>query len=122
MIRIIFRKEVILLILSSLVSAAIIHEFGHWLIAKIFGYSIKFRLEISYLWFIPILRGIWNMPDTTKTKQRIIALAGFTFEFLATFLFYFINNNLGITYLIVALIHLIAYKFYAGDKSDFNFI
>ena len=110
------------MILTSLIIAAIVHEFGHWIVAKLFGYSIKFRFDVGHLWFIPIPRGIWDMPITSRKKQRIIALAGFGFEFLISILLYFVSLKFTQIYLGVASLHLIVYRFYAGESSDFNFI
>lgn len=102
--------------------AMIIHEGGHYIVAKLFGYTIHFTFQFGKLWFIPIPRGVWEMPDTDPWKQRIIALAGFTFEILAAYPISLLCFDFAKVYLVVALVHLIAYKFYAGDASDFNFI
>ena len=109
------------MILTSLVLAGVIHEFGHWFAAKLFGKSIKFRFGIGYLWFIPIPRGIWDMPELSRNKQRIIAMAGFGLEFLAAIPFYFLSSAFTHFYLLAACIHLIAYRYYAGESSDFKY-
>lgn len=109
-------------VLCALLFAMLFHEGGHYVVAKLFGYTLHFTFEFGKILFIPVPRGVWEMPDTDRWKQRCIALAGFVCEFLASILFAFLCPSFAKVYIFVALIHLCAYRFYAGDASDFNFI
>lgn len=94
------------------------HEFGHWSVAKYYGFDIKFRIEFSGI----IPRGIWTMPTTDTKKQKVIAIAGFGFEIFLAVLCMAIIPIFGEYFIIVSLIHLGAYNYYAGDKNDFNWL
>ena len=91
----------------------LIHELGHWLAALACGSRLRFTFEWGRLGPIPVPRWTWRWPDVTKSQLRIICLAGFGLE-------------LGITpfmpwqYQVGAVIHFLAYPFYAGEKSDWK--
>ena len=104
-------------IVSAILTAFITHEGGHFLAALLLtGKGLKFRVAFGKF-YVP--RFIWNMPYTTRKKQRIIALAGFGTEFIAMSALSFVLNNP--IYIITALLHFISYNFYATDTStDFK--
>ena len=88
----------------------LIHELGHWLAARLFGASLRFRFEWGK-YYVP--RWTWRWPDVTKSQLRIICLAGFGVEIgLIPFM--------PRAYQVAAVIHFIAYPFYAGEKSDWK--
>ena len=63
------------------------------------------------------------MPYLPKGKQRIIALAGFVAEFLvAGVLLVAWPHGFGRWVAGVALAHLVSYRFYAGQESDFKWL
>jgi len=103
----------------AVIICAISHELGHWMVAKYYGYSIKFRFKKGSLFGISIPRGIWNMPIQADREQQItIALAGFQCEILvALILLPFLWQAAA-----VAILHFLVYKFYAGEYNDFNFV
>ena len=106
----------------AVLAAGAIHEGGHWLAAMFFGHRINFRLEWGKLFGkIPVPRGIWNMPNVERRKQRIIAMAVFGAEFLAAPIFYVAApTTFALAYPVVVLAHFVFYRFYAGEASDFN--
>jgi hypothetical protein len=92
-----------------------VHEAGHWIVARLMGYSIQFRRSG--------FRFIWNMPvEATPRQKRIIAISGFGLELLAVIPVIALNPNYGLLYQMVADAHFIAYTFYAGDYNDFQFL
>ena len=102
----------------AIITAGFIHEFGHWIVAKLFGFTLKFRFKFGKF-YVP--RFIWDMPETTNFKQRSIAVAGFLSEIGAACIgIIFIPSIFTIIYCIVTILHFLIYKFYAGDISDFN--
>jgi hypothetical protein len=118
--------RIIIQICLSGILALIFHEFGHYITAKYYGKTITFKSNISYIKIfnklnIPIFRYVWYMPDGLTTKQRrIVAVAGFVFEFFMALILDIINVKFGIIYTFVAVIHITLYKFYAGEYNDFN--
>ncbi len=111
--------EIILMVLISAVLACLVHEAGHYFTALSFGERIVFRFAWGKLWGkVPIPRGVWYMPESFSLRQKkITALAGFGAEFLAAPFFYAVGLE---AYIFVALLHLILYRFYAGEASDFQ--
>lgn len=95
------------------------HELGHWLVARFYGYSIKFKFQLSRLCGIPVPRGVWEMPAQADGEQQItIALAGFQCEIIvALILLPFLWQAAA-----VAILHFLVYKYYAGENNDFNFV
>lgn len=112
----------ILTFIASGIVCALIHEFGHWIVAKIFGGDIKFRFEWGKLFgIIPIPRGIWDMPEQfNKTQKKFTAAAGFGFEFIASIIALLVFGLY--TMLIVSVAHIVLYQFYAGEASDFKWL
>lgn len=113
----------ILLILAAVSAAMVIHEGGHYLVARFFGKKLKFRFEWGRFQKIPIPRFTWIMPYlTAKWKQKAIALAGFGLELFCVPVFVALPEDFGVFYLGVVALHLIAYRFYAGDANDFSWL
>ena len=112
----------IAMIVITGIGCAVIHEFGHWITAKIFGADIKFALEFGKLFgVIPIPRGIWRMPEKfSKTQKKIVAIAGFGFEFIASLIAVLVFQYW--IMMIIFILHIGLYKFYAGDASDFQWL
>ena len=95
---------------ASILLIPLIHELGHWLAARLFGASLRFRFEWGK-YHVP--RWTWDFPDVPKWKLRIICLAGFGLEFaLIPFMPW--------QYQVAAVIHFAAYPWYAGETSDFK--
>ncbi len=110
--------EIILKVLISAVLACLIHEAGHFYAARYFGAELVFYFSWGHLWKVPIPRLTWYMPaGFTLRQKRITAGAGFGAEFLAAPIFYAVGLE---AYIFVALLHLILYRFYAGEASDFK--
>ena len=95
----------------SLILAGLIHELGHYLVALTFGHHLVFRKQGFRL--------IWDMPEDTEAHQRLIALSGFGTEILFAPLLYLAGLWL---YPWVVAVHLMAYPFYAGESSDFQWL
>jgi len=95
---------------GSILLIPLIHELGHWLAARLFGASLRFRFEWGK-YYVP--RWTWRWPDVTKSQLRIICLAGFGMEFA-------ILPFMPRAYQVAAVIHFIAYPFYAGESSDWK--
>lgn len=110
---------ILLYLIKAIILAFLSHEGGHYFTAKVFNRTINFRIVIGKLFnIIPIPRGIWNMPlDISKTKQKIIASAGFLCELIAGLLLLLIQWPY---LLIVWFIHIVLYPFYAGEANDFK--
>ena len=94
----------------SLLLIPIVHEFGHWLAARLFGASLTFTFEWGRF-YVP--RWTWRWPDVTPLQLKVICLAGFGLE-MALIPF------MPLPYRVAAVAHFIAYPFYAADKSDWK--
>ncbi|GHV45848.1 hypothetical protein FACS1894204_06140 [Synergistales bacterium] len=104
------------MIFLAIISAFVIHESGHYLAAFAFGRRLEFRFALGWIGGkIPVPRYVWYMPDVEAWKQKAIAISGFGAEMLAALMF-------GKYYAVVALAHLIAYRFYAGEENDFKWL
>ena len=95
---------------ASVLLIPLVHEAGHWLAARLFGASLRFTFEWGKF---GVPRWTWRWPDVTKSQLRIICLAGFGLEF--TILPFMPRADQ-----VAAVIHFIAYLFYAGEKSDWK--
>ena len=105
------------------VAAMAIHEGGHYAAARRFGKRLKYRFEWGYVWKIPIPRWVWNMPYFfERWRRRVVALAGFGAELLAAPIFYCISPGFGKVYAVLAALHLVLYRFYAGEHNDFELL
>ncbi len=60
------------------------------------------------------------MPEMELRKQQIIAAAGFGLEFLAGAALFLTGLAFAPFYGGVAVAHLVLYRFYAGEESDFK--
>lgn len=103
----------------------IIHEGGHMMVAKLYKRKINFKLQFGKLFkIIPVPRGVWQMPDDLPfSSQRNIAIAGFLSEFLMLIALLAIPDCRVLFapyYGIVAVAHILLYKHYAGESSDFK--
>ncbi|MCC8056449.1 hypothetical protein [Cloacibacillus sp.] len=114
-------EKLLLEVLISAVLACLMHEAGHYFTALCFGERIVFRFAWGKLWGkVSIPRGVWYMPEGFSVRhKKITAVAGFGAEFLAAPIFYAVGLW---AYIIVALLHLILYRFYAGEASDFKWL
>ena len=92
----------------------VIHEGGHYLAALFFGRKIRFRFAWGK-YYVP--RYIWDMPQMERSKQRVVAAAGFTAEAIVAG----ILAALGWPWMGGAFIaHFVAYPVYSGEASDFK--
>ena len=91
----------------------LVHELGHWLAALAFGSRLSFTFEWGKLGPIPVPRWTWRWPDVTPLQLKVICLAGFGMEFA-------ILPFMPRAYQVAAVIHFIAYPFYAGESNDWN--
>lgn len=118
--------EALLVLVISIVLCCIIHEGSHYLVAKLFGKTIKFKFNTGKLFnVIPIPRWTWQMPEMEEWKQRLTALAGFAVEELVAVivaLFVAPIYDFALIFFAVAMLHLLAYNLYAGEANDFNYI
>lgn len=98
-----------------------VHEGGHFFMGKVFGQTISFRFEWGlFLGKCPVPRFIWDMPVMERRKQQVVAFAGFGLEFIAAAMLFLTSWDFAAWYAIAAVIHLVTYRFYAGDASDFK--
>ncbi len=88
----------------------IVHELGHYAAARLFGSRLRFTFEWGKF---GVPRWTWRWPDVTKSQLRIICHAGFGLEFVLIPLMPW-------QYQVAAVLHYIAYPFYAGEVSDFE--
>ena len=100
-----------ILFAAAVMAAFLIHEAAHYLTARLYGHKLVFRRQG--------IRYVWDMPEDTPVRQRLIALSGFGAEILAVPIFYCAGLW---AYPYVAVVHLAAYSFYAGDYSDFRWL
>lgn len=106
-------------ILSPLI-ACIIHEGGHYLAARFFRKRLKFRFAWGRF---GVPRFIWDMPifyQCEMWKAKVIAAAGFGAELFAAVVLLAAWREFGLWYAGVAVGHLAAYRWYAGEASDFR--
>ena len=98
-------------LILSVAIAGLIHEMGHYLTALTFGHHLVFRRQG--------FRFIWDMPEDTPKHQRLIALSGFGAEIVFAPLLCFVGLWV---YPFVVVGHLVAYRFYAGEYSDWKWL
>ena len=104
----------------SILLAGVIHMGGHSLAAHWFGHKLKFRFAWGRF---GIPRFVWNMPYFFMNegwKVKVIAAAGFGAELFAAVVLLAAWREFGLRYAGVAVTHLIAYRWYAGEASDFK--
>ena len=104
----------------AILLACAIHEGGHYLAARFFGHKLKFR----FAWgCFGVPRFVWDMPifyQCERWKTKVIAAAGFGAELFAAVVLLAAWHEFGRWYAGVAVAHLAAYRWYAGDASDFR--
>jgi len=98
---------------ASILLIPLVHELGHWLAARLFGASLRFTFEWGRLGPIPVPRWTWAFPDVPKWQLRIICLAGFGLEFA-------LIPFMPLPYQVAAILHFVAYPFYAGENNDWK--
>ena len=101
----------------AILIAFLTHEGGHFLAALYFGHVLRFRFSWGR---VCVPRYVWEMPATTRRKQRIIALAGFGLEIVVAAALSLIFWTP--VFASVSMLHLLLYRFYAGECSDFNWL
>ena len=104
------------------IAACCIHEGGHYLAARFFGKRLKFRFAWGRF---GVPRFVWNMPYFFMGegwKAKVIAAAGFGMELFAAVVLLAAWREFGLWYAGVAVVHLVAYRWYAGDASDFRWL
>lgn len=109
---------ILLSIMAALACA--IHEGGHYLAARFFGKRLKFRFAWGRF---GVPRFVWNMPvfyQCEMWKAKVIAAAGFGAELFAAVVLLAAWPEFGLWYTGVAVAHLAAYRWYAGEASDFK--
>ena len=99
--------------LPWMVLPTIVHEFRHYAASRYYGATIKFKFSLGMFGPIPIPRFIWRHPDLPLNQLKVVCAAGFVTEFVIGFF-------MPLPYRAVAVLHLLLYKFYAGDNSDFS--
>lgn len=104
----------------AVLAAFVIHEGGHYLAARFFGHKLRF----CFAWGrFGVPRFVWNMPyffPCEGWKAKVIAAAGFGAELFVAVVLLAAWRKFGLWYAGVAVTHLIAYPWYAGDASDFR--
>jgi hypothetical protein len=112
-------------LILALLCACGVHEGGHYAVARLFGKRLKFSFAWGELWVLPIPRFTWGMPlffANEGWKRKAVALAGFGAEFLAAPIFWALPGVFGVWYTAVSALHLLLYRFYAGEDSDFKWV
>ena len=117
----------LLLIPLVTITVCIIHEGGHYLAALILTKKkLRFRFSLGWLCGkLPVPRFIWTMPWTPdKWRRKVIALAGFGLELSTALVLLIIDplNPCFLFYAIAAVLHLLLYRLYAGEASDFKWL
>ena len=91
----------------------IVHELGHYVAALAFGSRLHFEFSWGKLGPVKIPRWTWKWPDVTPLQLKVICLAGFGLELG-------ISPFMPLPYQVAAVIHFLAYPFYAGESSDWR--
>ena len=106
--------------IAAITAAFLIHEGGHYLAARFFDKRLRFRFAWGRF---GVPRFVWDMPifyQCEMWKAKVIAAAGFGAELLAAVVLLAAWHEFGLWYTGVAVAHLIAYRWYAGETSDFR--
>ena len=104
----------------AVLAAFVIHEGGHYLAARFFGKRLQFRFAWGRF---GVPRFIWDMPYFFMNegwKVKVIAAAGFGTELFTAVVLLAAWHEFGLWYASVAVAHLVAYPWYAGESSDFK--
>ena len=109
-----------MMLVIAVLLAGTIHESGHYFAAAWFGHKLNFRFAWGRF-CVP--RFVWDMPifyPCEMWKAKVIAAAGFGAELLAAVVLLAAWHEFGRWYAGVAVAHLMAYRWYAGEASDFR--
>lgn len=110
------RELIVANLLACFVLCFVIHKGGHYLAALYFGRKLKFRFAWGKF-YVP--RYIWDMPHLERSKQRIIAAAGFCAEAVVAG----ILAALGWPWMGGAFVaHFCLSPVYSVDASDFKWL
>ena len=107
-------------LLLGIVLAGVIHELGHYWAALWFGHKLSFRFAWGRF---GVPRLVWRMPHFYQCemwKAKVIAAAGFGAELFTAVVLLAAWRGFGRWYAGVAVVHLVAYRWYAGTASDFR--
>jgi len=97
-----------------------VHEGGHYWAARFFDKRLRFRFAWGRF---GVPRFVWEMPHffpTEMWKAKVIAAAGFGAELFAAVVLLAAWHEFGRWYAGVPVAHLAAYRWYAGEASDFR--
>ena len=109
------------MLVLAVICCAFVHEGAHFASARAFGGKIAFRFEWGSLFGkFPIPRWVWDMPEMERWKQQVVAFAGFGLEFVVGTILFLTGWGFASYYAGIAVVHLLAYRFYAGEASDFK--
>lgn len=111
--------SVLLFFILSIPLCLVTHEVGHWLTARFFGETLKFRFGFAWLFgVVPVPRFTWTMPRSFGYDRRVaVALSGFVLEETVALLFLLFGHPWP---LLVGGAHLFLYPYYAGKDNDFK--
>ena len=110
------------MLIAAIVAAFLLHKLGHYWAARFFGKRIRFRFEWGRF---GVPRLVWRMAHFYQCemwKARVIAGAGFGTELFAAVVLLAAWREFGLWYAGVAVAHLAAYRWYAGEASDFRWL
>lgn len=108
------------MLIAAIVAAFLLHKLGHYGAALWFGHKLRFRFAWGRF---GVPRLVWRMPHFYQCemwKAKIIAAAGFGAELFAAVVLLAAWREFGLWYAGVAVAHLAAYRWYAGETSDFR--
>lgn len=92
----------------------LVHEAAHFIAGLLCGSRIRFEFSWGQLGPVPVPRWTWQWPEgASEGKIRFICQAGFVAELALVLVAPW-------PYQVVALLHFIAYPWYAGESSDFK--
>ena len=104
----------------SILLAGVIHAGGHYWAALWFGHKLRSRFAWGRF-CVP--RFVWEMPYFFMGegwKVKVIVATGFVAELFAAVVLLAAWHEFGLWYTGVAVAHLVTYRWYAGDASDFK--
>lgn len=126
--------DILLRTLISVVIAIAVHEAGHYLVARLFGYKPRLEFNRLQIWKMWLVQFVVTVDEPmTDTARRAFGIAGFGVEFglcavILTIAWfapaeYCLDLLLQLMYqLIFTWLHFIAYTFYnkGSQANDFN--
>ena len=108
------------MLITAIAVAFLTHAGGHYWGALWFGHKLKFRFAWGRF---GVPRFVWTMPHFLQCegwKAKVIAAAGFGAELFAAVVLLAAWREFGLWYTGVAVAHLVVYRWYAGEVSDFR--